>query len=364
MDIKTYLKYLTDLNKNGNVDNLNEIYKKYYEELTNVYTNSKAISGASSFNKTTLLIIDKLSIKELKVALVHLNKIYPMIYKNDNTVKSYYSTIRTKLKKSYGIESNQYLMSQELMRQPLDIKKKLESAYKLKTKEKNRNKIIFYLEDVYSIIDESFSSDNLFDQLVGLMLCSGCRTKEILIDNKYTLDTKIKRNIIIHNIGKRREGQVNKDDSLKRPLIKITPTLFIKRVNKLRGDLSKEMDILVQTGIHKDELHQNINLNLKNACIRLFNRDDFIPKWLRKIYANGAYLLFVKNKDKYDRNTFLSDVLGHLPTDISTAASYSVINVIQKLIRKTLQSQINELKNELIELKNELNEMRSVKLTI
>ena len=129
MDTKIYFKYLTDLNKNGNVDNLNEIYKKYYDDITNVYTNNKAILGASSFNKTTLLIIDKLSIKELKVALIHLNKIYPMIYKNYNTVKSYYSTIRTKINKEYGIDSNQYLLSQDLMKQPIEIKKKLEAAY-------------------------------------------------------------------------------------------------------------------------------------------------------------------------------------------------------------------------------------------
>ena len=358
MDTKIYFKYLTDLNKNGNVDNLNEIYKKYYDDITNVYTNNKAILGASSFNKTTLLIIDKLSIKELKVALIHLNKIYPMIYKNYNTVKSYYSTIRTKIKKEYGIDSNQYLLSQDLMKQPIEIKKKLEAAYKLKTKEKNRNKIIFNLEDVYSVIDEALSSDNLFDQLVGLMLCSGARTKEILIDNTYQEHPTAEGYIIISNIGKRREGQINKNDTLQRPLIKITPATFIKLVNKLRNDLSKEMDILVQIGIHKDELHQNISVNLKNACIRLFKRDDFIPKWLRKIYANASYLLFVKNKDKYDRNTFLSDVLGHLPTDTSTSASYSVINVIQRPIRKkTLQLQINELKLITETLQLQINEL-------
>ena len=43
MDTKIYFKYLTDLNKNGNVDNLNEIYKKYYDDITNVYTNNKSI---------------------------------------------------------------------------------------------------------------------------------------------------------------------------------------------------------------------------------------------------------------------------------------------------------------------------------
>jgi hypothetical protein len=120
------------------------------------------------------------------------------------------------------------------------------------------------------------------------------------------------------------------------------------------------MDILVQTGVHKDELHQTISVNLKNACIRLFKRPDFIPKWLRKIYANASYLLFVKDKDKYDRNTFLSDVLGHLPTDIATAASYSVINVIPRPIRKnkkTLQSQINELKLITETLQLQINEL-------
>jgi hypothetical protein len=71
-------------------------------------------------------------------------------------------------------------------------------------------------------------------------------------------------------------------------------------------------------------------------------------------------LLFVKDKDKYDRNTFLSDVLGHLPTDTSTSASYSVINVIQRPIRKkTLQLQINELKLITETLQLQINELLS-----
>jgi hypothetical protein len=125
------------------------------------------------------------------------------------------------------------------------------------------------------------------------------------------------------------------------------------------------MDILVKKGNHEGELHQTISSSLKSACVRLFKRPDFIPKWLRKIYGNASYLLFVEDKDKFDRNTWLSDVLGHLPSDIATAASYTVINVVKRPVSKiteklqvndmsyeinlnveTLQNQINELKRE------------------
>ena len=197
------------------------------------------------------------------------------------------------------------------------------------------------------------------------MLCSGARTKELLVDNKYSQHLTAKWYIIIANIGKRREGQVNKFDSLERPLIKIISETFIKRVNKLRKDISKEMDILVKKGNNEGELHQTISSSLKSACVRLFKRPDFIPKWLRKIYGNASYLLFVPDKDKFDKNTWLSDVLGHKDTDIATAASYTVINVIKRPVSKiteklqvndnsyeinlnveTLQNQINKLKEE------------------
>jgi hypothetical protein len=371
-----YLKYLSDLNKTDNHDddNLSKIYDKYYK-------NDDCISGASCFNTITLLMIDKLNIKDLKIALAYLNKIYPRMYDNDNTVKSYFSTIRTKLKNSHGIKSNQYLFSQDLMKQSVEIKQKLETEYKLKVKDKNRNKIVFYLEDVYDIIEEALASDNLFDQLAGLMLCSGARTKELIVDNKYSQHPTAKGYIIIKNIGKRREGQVNKFDSLERPLIKIIPETFIKRVNKLRKDISKEMDILVKKGNHEGELHQTISSNLKSACVRLFKRSDMIPKYLRKIYGNASYLLFVPDKDKFDKNTWLSDVLGHKDTDIATAASYTVINVIKCPISKiteklqvndnsyeinlnmqTLQNQINKLKEEVKAEKVEKTEEKEEKI--
>ena len=356
---KIYLKYLSDLNKLSEHTNndLKNVFDKYYKS-----NKLECQSGASCFNVLNLKTIDKLNLNELKVALSYLNKIYPRIYENDNTVKSYFSAIRTSIKKKYGLETKQYLLSQDLMKQSVEIKQKLETDYKLKTKDKNRNKIVFYLEDVYEKIDEALSSDNLFDQLAGLMLVSGARTKELIHDNTYKPHPKALGYIIIGDIGKRREGQENKFDTLERPLLKLTPATFIAKVKKLRKDMAKEYDILN----NKEELHQDISRNLKASVIRLFKKDDFNPRWLRKIYGNAAYLLFVQDKNTFDKSTYLSDILGHKDTDISTAASYTVINVIKRPVSKitekmetndvsyeinlnneTLQKQINELKKEI-----------------
>jgi len=356
---KDYLKYLSDLNKlseHGN-DDLEKVFNKYYK-----ISKFDCSTGASCFNLVNLKTIDKLSVNDLKVALSYLNKLYPRIYDSDNTVKSYFSAIRTVLKKKYGLETKQYLLSQDLMKQSVEIKQKLETQYKLKTKDKNRNKIVFYLEDVYDKIDEALASDNLFDQLAGLMLVSGARTKELIYDNTYKVHPKAKGYIIIGDIGKRREGQENKFDTLERPLLKITPETFIKRVKKLRKDMAKEYDILND----KEQLHQDISRNLKSSVVKLFKRDDFNPRWLRKIYGNSAYLLFVKDKNTFDRSTYLSDILGHKESDVSTAASYTVINVVKRpvsnitqkmktddssyevnLNTEVLQNQINELKREI-----------------
>jgi len=356
---KDYLKYLSDLNKlseHGN-DDLEKVFNKYYK-----ISKFDCSTGASCFNLVNLKTIDKLSVNDLKVALSYLNKLYPRIYDSDNTVKSYFSAIRTVLKKKYGLETKQYLLSQDLMKQSVEIKQKLETQYKLKTKDKNRNKIVFYLEDVYDKIDEALASDNLFDQLAGLMLVSGARTKELIYDNTYKVHPKAKGYIIIGDIGKRREGQENKFDTLERPLLKITPETFIKRVKKLRKDMAKEYDILND----KEQLHQDISRNLKSSVVKLFKRDDFNPRWLRKIYGNSAYLLFVKDKNTFDRSTYLSDILGHKESDVSTADSYTVINVVKRpvsnitqkmktddssyevnLNTEVLQNQINELKREI-----------------
>jgi hypothetical protein len=356
---KIYLKYLSDLNKlsEHTNDDLKNVFDKYYKS-----SKLECQSGASCFNVLNLKTIDKLNLNELKVALSYLNKIYPRIYENDNTVKSYFSAIRTSIKKKYGLETKQYLLSQDLMKQSVEIKQKLETEYKLKTKDKNRNKIVFYLEDIYEKIDEALSSNNLFDQLAGLMLVSGARTKELIQDNTYKIHPTAKGYIIIGDIGKRREGQENKFDTLERPLIKLTPESFIAKVKQLRKDMAKEYDILN----NKEQLHQDISRNLKASVVKLFKKDDFNPRLLRKIYGNSVYLLFVQDKNTFDKSTYLSDILGHKDTDISTAASYTVINVIKRPVSKitekmetndvsyeinlnnqTFQKQINELKKEI-----------------
>ncbi len=137
---KIYLKYLSDLNKLSEHTNndLKTVFDKYYKS-----SKLECQSGASCFNIKNLKTIDKLTLNELKVSLSYLNKIYPRIYDNDNTVKSYFSAIRTSIKKKHGLESKQYLLSQDLMKQSIEIKQKLETDYKLKTKDKNRNKIVF-----------------------------------------------------------------------------------------------------------------------------------------------------------------------------------------------------------------------------
>jgi deoxyxylulose-5-phosphate synthase len=92
-------------------------------------------------------------------------------------------------------------------------------------------------------------------------------------------------------------------------------------------------------------------------------------------------LLFVPDKDKFDKNTWLSDVLGHKDTDIATAASYTVINVIKRPVSKvteklqvndnsyeinlnveTLQNQINKLKEEVKAEKVEKTEEKEEKI--
>ena len=143
---KTYIKYLRELNKIKDITNedLKNVFVKYYK-TNNLNT------GSSLFNNLNL-----------KIVLSLLNKIYQNFYRNDNTVKSYFSAIRTAIKKKYGLSSPQYILSLDILKQPAGTKEKLDTAYKLQVKEKNRNKIVFYLEDIYKIIDEALFYDNIF----------------------------------------------------------------------------------------------------------------------------------------------------------------------------------------------------------
>lgn len=344
-----YIEYLHELDKIKDItdEDFKNVYIKYY----NIDSPS---SGASLFNKLNLKTISNLTNFFLKIVLVLLNKIYQSFYKKDNTIKCYFSAIRTTIKKKYGLGSPQYILTLELLKQPAGTKERLDTQYRLRVKEKNRNKMIFYLEDIYKIINEALINENIFYKIVALMLCSGSRTKELLNDNIYTIHPTKENYVIIGNIGKRREGQLNKNDKLERPLIYFTNVEFIKTVDMVRNVLNQYLNILN----NNNELDQTIHRVLSSVVEKLFKRCDLTPRTLRKIYGNMAYLLFVNN-DCYDRNTYLSDILGHSPSDISTASSYSMINIIRKPdINDNLQKQIYYLQEQIDNLQEQLSKHR------
>ena len=118
---KTYIKYLRELNKIKDITNedFKNVFVKYYK------TNNTN-TGASIFNTLNLKTIINLNNYKLKIVLSLLNKIYQNFYRNDNTVKSYFSAIRTAIKKKYGLSSPQYILSLDILKQPAGTKEKLD----------------------------------------------------------------------------------------------------------------------------------------------------------------------------------------------------------------------------------------------
>ena len=303
---------------------IHEVLKKVDEQ----YTKSK--SGASSFMAYIVDNITKPNIEDLRAILPKVNDIIKTLYNNSAITRNiYYSKIRKALSDKYGLDSPEYKESQNLMKISRDEKKQLIEDYNIKVKEANRDRQVFYTEDVLESIYKMLAADHWADKALGLLLCCGARPVELLSKNKYTPVTDADKWVHIEGLAKKRGDKV--DDTVTRPLVHLTAADFIKRVDEVRDDADfKSKKILDKHG----NLTQNITkiLNYHLEAYETFKNDN-VPI-LRKVYANLAFNLYA-DPVKTTLNVFLSDTLGHDRADISTAASYSTVVVLNRAAERT-----------------------------
>lgn len=207
------------------------------------------------------------------------------------------SKIRSMIKKKYGYESKQYTKSQVHLVYDRAEKNKQMSEYTTKVYERCNDQSPVKISVVNKIM-EFKDSDNWKKKIIYLLLSSGSRMKEIVVNGKFTEDPKNENNVLLSNIAKSTS-----------PTRKISKPILGKREDFLW--ILKEI--------------QSMKLNLASTNI-LVNKElkkiiGDSSYALRRWYGTLSYELFSDTK-KISKTSWLSSVLGHDGQNQDTAICY------------------------------------------
>lgn len=251
---------------------------------------------------------------------------YRTLYDKDTTLRQKLSEVRRIIKQKQSPE----IYSDSLLEEYFNLPKANRDALNKKTKErivkKNKNRIQVDQLELLSTLNKLLLSDNVYDKILALLMASGARPVELLSKNKYELIKDKPSWVKVLNIAKKREDK--KDETLERPIIEITPQIFIAEVDNVRKALSRRKIMVKEKNTGKKKLNPAISSELNQRAVKHFpwltghwNKSTM----LRKIYVDLSWKLFADTK-LVGKTVWAGQVLGHGLGDLLTSASYTYVN--------------------------------------
>lgn len=303
---------------------------------------TKRTTHASRFIKTILHIFKtKTTTKNVLDTLKKLFPIFELMYDKPRTLRQRLSDVRKVIKKYQSEEA--YLKSKydAYFNMNATDRSLITDAYKRQVTNKNKKKIQIDMKMIFDKMQKLIQSDNVYDRIIALMLALGTRPIELFAKNNFSLIKDKHSWIRVSGLAKKRETQEKKWTD--RPVVYFTPRFVIKEVKAVRNHFKK---LIVINGNGKLATDKSQSLN-KRAVLHFPFLKDIHQKssFLRKIYADLSFKLFA-DKRTQNFNTWISDVLGHGPLDLSTSFSYSYVNVqdSKEVKDESVIAQLNELR--------------------
>ena len=235
-----------------------------------------------------------------------------------------------------------------------DIKKRNKNlAQSQGQSERNADPTSFMEEDILAMVNTLIESESALDKVLLVQLCCGSRFIEVLKISNYFLPSEVNvdvskipgvvadNGIVIIGVAKDKNKDINNDEDETGNTVQVSERqLPVKPV--IFGLSPIQIKYLVYDIIRPALSVQNLsNAQATNkynskaiARIRSFKGMDKHDKKnrlgthvLRKIYANYSY-------DNYSlkdisRNAWITKVLGHEPTSVTTSLSYTTASIIQ-----------------------------------
>jgi integrase len=262
----------------------------------------------------------------LALALLRtINKWVPAIY-GDEGAKSQQKII-SDVRKIIDIH---YQHNEDILKQAykaLQFDSKLRQAeniaYAEKVMERNLNKQVFKLTDIYDVIDGCVISDDPYRHALAIELSTGARIGEILSLSKFNPVEGSPNWVMQTGLSKTKEDRI-----IVKPILFLSYDQIQELVDSVRKGLKDKIDKYT-SGDTLDyyALSKDLNNNVNYRAKKLFAPRKVTSHTLRAIYANAAYTVFGNNIEVSEA-AFIAGVLGHKANSLTTAASYSTIGII------------------------------------
>ena len=295
---------VADLNSDDDLLKFMRLYAKDSKKKTGIrmlqeYTISH-IKGDSSFKTLTELfgVINTV--------------IQPLV--NWTLSKDLFYKLRLAVADKYGKDSPQYETTYRKMKIPKAVYDENRKDYAQSVVSKNRDKKQFSGATIKDILLKLSRATDSIDNLVLLQLASGARIGELIYASEFK-KSRIKNSIKQSGLLKTKIENLTVD----KPILFMTNTAWLALFNITRKELTTAGDANKEGGVR---LNHRINTRVK----QMFNNDDLHSHDLRRMYADIAYKMFA-DTNKISECAYVAQLLGHDPDDITTAKSYTTLNV-------------------------------------
>lgn len=335
-----------------------------YEKLTNNEANSIILKCFSMENldagrnvKHLFRYFIRAIIKTIKKEdsddiFVKINNIYHKFGYNEATLDNFLSRdIRRFLK------GEAYDKSIELIKISDDDKKDLTKKQSTKLIEKHSDMILFSKEYTLKLIRKLYTSENMHDKLICILLSSGSRPIEALFKSSYE---SITRNVIKHkNLAKKGKDS---EECIK-PLIELSCDEFIEIVKYTRDKYKEHYKNIIIA----DELKPGM-LGSAGQLMKSYYKDIDVNLYsCRTIYAILSYDMFKETKIhglNPSLNLWICACLGHKSLDISISYSkYAILENMKDVCGPDINSKFKKYDELILEVYNKNPEITMTLLT-
>lgn len=295
------------------IKELNELIKENFPDFSKKNKKYK--------NLFRLLVAENVAESEdLEQSLTLLNIIYKNLFSNISTLDNYFSKdIRKPIFTKFGRYSDKHLMSKDLAKLDSNEKEKLISDSEKSLRMKHNDHEEINPEEIFNIISEALQSEDVYKQFIGLLLCCGSRTIELVDKSTFEKidDVWIKQLWIAK---KKTDEQLE----LIKPIIYLNTDDFIKKLADVRYDIRASVRSFYNS---RGDINSLVGTRVNRAFKSLFGeKPTWIPHSCRKIYAQISYKLYAK-KSILGVNPSIQDwigkVLGHDEKNMSASLNYS-----------------------------------------
>jgi hypothetical protein len=296
---------------------LNEIIDYVKENHPDIQVNPR--SSIPSLTQALLLeAYEKASERQVVATMGRVRELINAQTTSLNQKSKRFSQLRQVLKARFGEDSKVFKKHQRLgmTYEQHTTKQKVSKSNR---KERLEDRIQITDTQVREILHQHSASNDVFDQIIAVMLATGSRLIEALRLTTYKRSDRGDDWIHVSTLAKKKEPI-----GLNRPLLGLDVDEVLELVKETRKELKKRYPDYAT--LLNDDLTKKLDGRVNSRIKKLGLEGVESSHTLRKLYANLTYKLLSKDeRAKIDLHQYIQNTLGH--ESIDTASNYANVKI-------------------------------------